>query len=268
MFTITRNLVLVAALATAMVPCVATAEVRPLSTDRPDRTESAFTVPRGWFQIESDLVSRGRIDGDSERVTATSVMTINAKYGVTQNIDVQLLVSPWVRIEESLAGGNALFTTTDSGPAGLRLKFNLAGNDGGGPAFALLPFAFVPTQGDSVFDHVTWGIVTPLSIPIGDNAAFSAMVGYSRIDNDDSWVTASMSLGSAIAGDFAGFVELYISRNSFDNDAIDDATIDAGITYAPGENWQLDTGIYRGLASETEDWRVFLGASARFPLLR
>lgn len=264
MLTTTRNLVLVAALAATIVPCIANAEVRPLSTDRPDRTESAYTVPRGWFQIESDVVSRGRIDGDNERITTTSVMTINAKYGITQNIDVQVLVSPWLRIEEQI--GNSTFGSTDTGPAGLRLKFNLVGNDSEGPAFALLPFAFVPTQGDSVFDHVTWGIVTPLSIPIGDNAAFSAMVGYSRIDNDDSWVTASMSVGSAIAGDFAGFVELYVSRNSFDNDAIDDATIDAGITYAPSENWQFDTGIYRGLAAETEDWRVFLGASARFPL--
>jgi len=30
--------------------------VRPLSTDRPDRTESPYSVPKGWLQIESDLV--------------------------------------------------------------------------------------------------------------------------------------------------------------------------------------------------------------------
>jgi len=33
--------------------------VRPLSTDRPDRTESPYSVPKGWLQIESDLVSHG-----------------------------------------------------------------------------------------------------------------------------------------------------------------------------------------------------------------
>lgn len=250
----------------SLLPTLTHAQVRPLSTDRPDRTESAYTVPRGWIQIESDVASRGRIDGDLERVTSTSVFTINAKVGVTQRIDVQVLFSPWLRVEEEIPGNNSVFSETGTGPAGLRVKFNVFGNDSEGAAFALLPFAFVPTRGDSIFDHVTWGMVTPLSIPLGDNAAFSAMLGYTRIDNEDSWVTASASLGSAIAGDFAGFVELYVSRNSFDNDAIDDATIDAGITYAPSENWQFDTGIYRGLASETEDWRVFLGASARFPL--
>jgi Putative MetA-pathway of phenol degradation len=246
-------------------PSIAATNERPLSTDRPDRTESPYTVPRGWFQLESDLVSWGRIDGDNESLTGMSLVTLNMKYGLTDRIDLQFVFLPWVRVEEEVAG-SVISRTTDTGPVGLRAKFNIVGNDKPGPAFALLPFAFVPTHGDAVFDFVTWGIVAPLSIPVGSDAAFSAMAGFTRIDNDDSWVTVSMSFGSAIAGDFAGFLELYVSRNSFDTDAIDDTTIDAGITYAPGENWQLDVGVYRGLASETEDWRVFAGASVRLPI--
>jgi hypothetical protein len=234
-----------------------------LSTDRPDRTESPFTVPHGWFQVESDLASWGRIDGVDERVTSASLFTLNMKYGLTRRIDLQVVFSPWVDVEEEVAG-SVIFNETNTGPLGLRAKINLAGNDTGGPAFALLPYVFVPTHGDAVFHRITYGIVTPLSLPLGDAAAFSAMVGVTRIDNEDTWALASMSLGTALFGNLAGFIELYTSRNSFETNAIDDATIDAGITYALGENWQLDTGIYRGLVDETEDWRVFLGASGRF----
>lgn len=254
----------IALIITSAAPALAQENVRPLSTDRPDRTESPYTVPKGWFQIESDVVSIGRIDGDDERVTDISFVTLNAKLGLTRRIDLQFVFTPLERVETE----TQLLKQSDTGAgsAGVRAKFNLLGNDDRGIALALLPFATVPTRGDAILDFVTWGMVAPLAIPVGDAGALTFMAGLTRVDNEDYWASASGSFGTAIAGDFAGFVELYLSRNSFDSDAIDDATIDAGITFAPGDNWQLDTGIYYGLATETEDWRVFIGASARTPL--
>jgi hypothetical protein len=248
-----------------LLPAIAFAQERPLSTDRPDRTESPYSVPQGWFQIESDLATIGRIDGPDERLTEFAVLTINAKYGLTQRIDLQFVLNPWERVETERAGFPDQ-SDSGSGSAGLRAKFNLVGNDDGGIALALLPFATVPTRGDAILDFITWGMVVPVAIPIGDAAALTLMAGATRIDDEDWWTSVSGSFGTAIAGDFAGFVELYVSRNTFDSEAVDDATLDFGVTFAPGDNWQLDAGVYRGLASETEDWRVFLGASARTPL--
>jgi hypothetical protein len=37
---------------------------------------------------------------------------------------------------------------------------------------------------------------------------------------------------------------------------------------APTPDWQFDTGVYYGITGPAEDWRVFAGASARFPLSR
>ncbi|HXV13171.1 MAG TPA: transporter [Candidatus Krumholzibacteria bacterium] len=236
-----------------------------MSTDRPDRTESPYTVPPGWFQIESDLATAGRIAGDDERLTETALLTINAKYGVTHRIDLQFVFNPWERVEATQEGFPDQ-SDSGTGSAGLRAKFNLFGNDDGGIAFALLPFATVPTRGDAILDFITWGMVAPLAIPIGDAAALTFMGGITSIDDEDWWGSVSGSFGTAIAGDFAGFVEFYLSRSSFDSDAIDDTTFDIGVTFAPGDNWQLDAGVYRGLATETEDWRVFLGASVRTPL--
>ena len=70
---------------------VAQTTLRPLSTDRPDRTESPYSVPKGWFQIESDLVSHGQLEINEQTITGTSVAAFNVKYGVTPRFDMQFV---------------------------------------------------------------------------------------------------------------------------------------------------------------------------------
>lgn len=41
--------------------------MRPMSTDRPDKTESLYTVDAGHFQFEADLVSFGINAGNVNR---------------------------------------------------------------------------------------------------------------------------------------------------------------------------------------------------------
>jgi hypothetical protein len=244
---------------------VATADTRPLSTDRPDRTESPYSVPKGWLQLEADIVSHGRVEGSQESITGTSVCALNAKYGLAPRLDVQLVFTPWVYTRLEQAGLPAT-EESGTGQAGLRVKFNVTGNDGGKSALAVLPFALTPTRGDAVFDAVTWGMVAPVAVDLGSERAMSAMGGFVRVEDEDTWVIASLSLSSPIAGDFSAFVEAYVARAGFETGALDDTTLDAGLTFAPNPDWQLDAGIYRGVTSATEDWRVFLGASARFSL--
>lgn len=238
--------------------------VRPLNTDRPDRTESPYSVPLGWLQIESDLVSRGHLDAGDESVTSTSIASFNAKYGVTPRLDLQFVFSPWVHAH--LAGPGIDQTTDETGQAGLRAKFNLFGNDTEGSAAGLLPFVFVPTRGSPILDRATWGILAPVTIGATEHASLSSMLGATRVDNDDWWMIASASLGTAITEQLGGFLETYVARAGFKSDALDDVTIDAGVTFAPGDNWQLDTGVYYGVTDDTERWRVFVGASVRWSL--
>jgi hypothetical protein len=94
----------------------------------------------------------------------------------------------------------------------------------------------------------------------------SAMGGVMRLNNDDTWVIGSVSLGTPIAGDFAGFFEVYVARAGFEQGAPDDTTFDVGITFAPDPDWQFDAGLYYGITSNSEDWRVFAGACTRFNL--
>lgn len=73
MTNITSPLLLLAA-------CIApAAELRPLSTDRPDTTESPRTVDAGHFQFEMELAAWAK-DG---RERELSLGELNAKIGLT-----------------------------------------------------------------------------------------------------------------------------------------------------------------------------------------
>lgn len=239
--------------------------IRPLATDRPTRTDTPYTVPHGWLQFEADFVTHGEFTDDSLTVTGTGVVPFNVKYGVTRRLDLEFVFVPWLRTRTDVAG---LVETDDgTGPAGLRGKFNLIGNNITGAAVAVLPYAFIPTRGDNVFDSVTWGVNTPVSLAVGSSQTLSSMLGVSRVNNDEWWFTGAFCLSSALFGNLSGFLETYVSRAGFSKDADEDVTIDAGLVYLAARDWQFDAGVYYGASELTEDWRVFVGLSGRLRLV-
>ena len=240
--------------------------VRPLATDRPDRTESPYSVPKGWMQVEADLVTHGEFTRGDETLTNTSVGAFNLKWGLTHRMDVQLLFTPWSKTHFDAPGIDD--DESGTGQAGLRAKFNLAGNDGGDVAAGVIPFVFIPTRGNPILDAATWGVLLPVSMAVTDGFAMASMLGATRVENDDWWVTGSVSLATSLTERLGGFLEVYVARSGLDEDALEDVTGDVGFTFAPSENWQLDAGVYYGLTDPTEDWRVFMGASTRFDLSR
>ena len=70
--------------------------LRELSTDRPDKTESAYTVDAGHFQLEMDLVTythdRDTSGGGDTRTEAWAVAPVNLKVGLLNDVDLQPLL--------------------------------------------------------------------------------------------------------------------------------------------------------------------------------
>src|SRR6188474_3089707 len=89
--------------------------IREMSTDRPDTTESPFTVPRTMWQFEWEMVSVSRDNGGH----ATDWGSINIKYGLTRSVDLQWVTPAW-HTEHGLDG----WTDTE-----IRLKCNLSGQE-------------------------------------------------------------------------------------------------------------------------------------------
>src|SRR5262245_63167104 len=84
--------------------------MRELSTDRPDKTESAYTVDAGHFQVEMDLVNYA-YDHDTAgnadtRIDAWAIAPINFKVGLLNNLDLQTVIETYnyVVIEDRVTG--------------------------------------------------------------------------------------------------------------------------------------------------------------------
>lgn len=236
--------------------------LRELSADRPDTTESPVTVDAGHVQLEFSFVEWRKEGGDEE----LAILPSNIKLGLTHNIDLQFILNPYLR---SQAGD----TDAGHGDTQVRLKVNLWGNDGGEgffgeTALAVMPFVQFPTGADAFSndDHVEWGVIVPLSMPLLADFGLTVMaeVDFVRDGNGgyDTLFVHTASLGRDIHGPLAGYVE-YVGVQPVDGDGDYQANVGLGLTYLVHDDLQLDGGVDIGLNSAADDLRLFLGMTLR-----
>lgn len=65
------------------------AQESPIDTDRPDQTESAFTVPKNWLQMEAGFGFQQNTKGNKE----ISIPTLLTKYGISRKIELRLITT-------------------------------------------------------------------------------------------------------------------------------------------------------------------------------
>lgn len=253
-------------------PTPATA-LRDLSTDRPDKTESPYTVDAGRFQIEMDFVvyssDLDRSAGSAIRSETVAVAPLNLKVGLTASTDLQLLVAPYVQQTVIDRASGVRERVSGFGDVTLRLKHNLWGNDGGRTATAVMPFVKLPTSSDGLGNGaVEFGLIVPLAIGVSDRVGIGLMTEIDMIEEDDENGYAANFINSAALGfdvtDRLGvYTELFAERST-DRGARWIVTGDMGLTYALSDDLQLDGGVNLGISRAADDVEVFVGISRRF----
>ena len=247
--------------------------MREMSTDRPDKTESAYTVDAGHYQIEMDVFSYAvdrynGIPGD-HRSEALAIAPMNFKAGLLNNVDLQVVVQPYVSLREHNVRAGEVQKNRGFGDIIPRLKINLWGNDGGTTAFALMPYVKLPTNTDHVGNSsVEGGLIVPLAISLpGDlNLGLMTQFDINRDEDGDGHhpeFVNTITMSREIVGDLSGFVEFY-SSVSTESDSEWVGTFDCGLTYMLTEDIQLDAGMYVGVTRSADDVNPFLGLSWRF----
>jgi hypothetical protein len=245
-------------------------QLRELSTDRPDLTESAYTVDAGWWQVEMDLAAytreRDTRNGADTKASSLSYANLNVKVGLTHNIDLQTVFSVYTldREDDRVAGTHD--RASGFGDITSRLKINLWGNDGGDTAFALMPYVKWPTNQDHLGNHsVEGGLIAPLAVSLPGGWGMGLMTEFDVVRNprDDGyrldWIN-SITFSHDIAGNLGGYVELFTQLT----DGPDLVSFDCGLTYGIGEHVQIDCGANFGLTRATEDYTLFAGIAVRF----
>src|SRR5438093_4618914 len=76
--------------------------VREMTTDRPDKTESPFTVDAGHFQIEADILhytyDRYNPAHTDTRIETVSIAPMNLKVGLRNGVDLQLVLETYTSV--------------------------------------------------------------------------------------------------------------------------------------------------------------------------
>ena len=242
--------------------------LRELSPDRPDKTESAYTVDAGHYQVEADFANYTYNDSDGTRTKAWQVGDFNLKAGLFNNVDLQLVYDSYLNINTSDRLGHSV-TQSGFGDLTTRLKINLWGNDGGQTAFALLPYVTFPTSTDNLDNNeIQGGIIFPFAIKLPADFDLSLETAASFIQNADNSdyheeFIESFSLDHSLIGKLSGFVEFF-SNFSTENHAAWVGTVDFGLEYLVTENIQLDCGCNFGVTSAADQFNPFAGITWRF----
>ena len=70
--------------------------MREMSTDRPDQTETPFSVDAGHFQVETDLFGYSRDSDDDSESESFAALSLNLKVGLLNNVDLQIGINPYI----------------------------------------------------------------------------------------------------------------------------------------------------------------------------
>jgi len=247
--------------------------MRELTTDRPDRTESPFTVDAGHFQIEADILNysydRHNPARTDTRVETVSIAPVNLKVGLCNNVDLQLVLETYTSVRVHDVATGTVQKNRGFGDISPRLKWNIWGNDGGATALALIPFVKLPTNQDDLGNgSVEGGLIVPLAaqLPYGWGMGLMTELDINRDSVGSDYhaeFVHSITFSHDIVNNLAGYVEFF-SLVSTESGSDWVGTIDLGLTYALTDDIQLDGGVNIGVTRAADDINPFIGISWRF----
>ena len=240
-------------------------EMREMSTDRPDATESPFTIDPGHVQLEMDFANHARDDEDRGRITEWEAAPLNLRFGVSTNFELGFFLVPFRAETETPEGGGNRVRRSGFGDTTFRAKWNFIGNDGGDKAWGLMIDLKLPTAEDGMSNEKYEGAVTlPVAFPLGGGWEGAAMTTIARVYSADGEYRAvwsnTITAGRDLSENLGGFVELTSSAG----DGSHVATFNCGMTRSYGRHVQFDAGLNLGLSRAAADVAVFTGVSRRF----
>jgi Putative MetA-pathway of phenol degradation len=250
--------------------------LREMTTDRPDISESPFTVDAGHVQFESTLFGYTRSAPNREGTVTEEfdVLAMNIRTGVTNSAEIDVVLQPYGTVRTRLEDPPRILHQSGIGSINLRAKFNVWGNDSfekpGATALGLLPFISLPTDRHNGVspEFVAGGIVVPLAIKLSEKweVALNGGLVHLREEAESRYHTeylASTSFSYEWSEKFSTYYEI-AGRFNTENRPGDPVVLGTGFTYKLNKNVQLDAGINFGVTPAADRINPFVGWSARF----
>lgn len=239
-------------------------KMREMETDRPDVSESPYTVDAGHFQYETDLIRAVREKSDSKTSNTLLINQMNLKIGITNSTAIQIGFQTYGRQSETdLDSGSKTFSD-GHGDLTLRIKQNILGNDRGNFALAILPYVKFPTSKyeDSRFEG---GLIVPMQYKLPGEWNLGFQVELDRLKDQDEKAMhteflQTLTISHSIIKGVDGIAETYYTydfkKHQFSN------FLNAAVQMEVLRNFKLDAGLNFGIQHASAK-HYFVGASYR-----
>jgi hypothetical protein len=256
------------ALAALCVSGRAAAEEEPICADRPGKTTGTCTVPVGHWQLETGLADWSVQKEDGARATSLAFGETTIKYGLTDNSNLEIDITPWQKASVKVAGERA--SMSGFGDMSVLYKQRLTGS-GSGVQVAAMPFVKLPTANHSL-GNGKWegGFLLPVGFSIG---ASPFSIGLTpeldwAADADGHGHHPAMaqvvSVGWAVAPRLSLAADVWGQWNWDPAGTVRQASLDGSLAYLVSKSVQLDAGANFGLNQATPDVELYAGVSKRF----
>jgi Putative MetA-pathway of phenol degradation len=247
--------------------------MREMNTDRPDKTESPFTVDAGHFQIEADILNytydRYNSARTDTRGETESIAPMNLKVGLRNDVDLQLLLETYKSVRTHDFSAGSIQKNRGFGDLLIRAKWNALGNEGGATAFAVMPYVKLPTNQDNLGNNsVEGGVIFPFALELPAGWSMGLMTQLDLVHDASGSghhpeFLNSVTFGHDLIGNLAGYAEFF-SAVSTESGSDWIGTVDVGLTYGLTRDIQLDGGVHLGVTRAADDINPFIGISWRF----
>lgn len=238
-----------------------------ICTDRPSKATSACTVPKGSFQLETDLINWTRFDFEGMRTDTVLYTSPTLKYGLTESTDIQASITPYETVRTRDASGVSKISGV--GDLYLRVKQRLTPSDAKAQ-FALIPYIKIPTAKTGLGNRkVEGGLVGTgvFTLPAGFSLTFTPEIDdleNANLDGHHAQVVGALNLSKTLSSKVTANAELWTAQNYDPLSTVRQYSVDGAIAYVPSSNLQFDAGANVGLNRFTPGVQLYLGIARRF----
>jgi len=227
-------------------------ELESIQTDRPDLTESAFTVPSGYFQLEAGLM-RIKIKTDNY---LNLHPTLLLKYGLSSNFELRLATDLVTYQSNGIKETQFL-------PVAVGVKIGITDEKGIIPKTAFIGHLKIPTGGQGELSPTYY--VPSFRFTMQHTLSDRISLGY-NLGTEWSGITAepifiyTITSAISITSAFGGYLEFYGYAPQFNRA---EHSIDGGFTYLINNNCLADISFGAGLSDNAPDYFMSIGFSFR-----
>lgn len=245
------------------------AKLRPMTTERPSKGISSYTIDSGHLQIETSLYSFTKNKDKGLKTTQKSAFNSTTfRLGTTQDSEISLVVTPFIWQKTKTETSRSNVKTYDD--VTVRFKKNIFGNDANdGRSLAIMPHLKIPTGGNDLGNNsYEGGVTSHYDHKLNDDYSFSYLFDISAVKKtDNSSYLASFSNVFGISKSITSKISSYFEFASFKTAKRGESAqnyLDFGSVYQVSKNLTIDIVTNFGISNSADDFNFITGFAYRF----